>query len=128
MREHGSFKISIIEQTLIVKCFDAWNVETVISMCKEYQKQVSNIYDKPWACLVDFTQWELSTPDMWDYIDELNEWGNIHNQKYEAVVCNSSLQQYLMENSHEVLTNVEAKFFDSLEDAHQWLTSIGMYK
>ncbi len=128
MLEHGSFEMKIIEQTLVIKCFDAWNIQTVKRMCKEYKEHINKISDKPWACIVDFTQWELSTPDMWGYIDELNEWGNNNNQKYEAVVCSLLIQKDLMESSHEVLTNVEAKFFDHLTQAYDWLESLGVYK
>ena len=128
MLEHGSFEFEVVEQTLVVKCFDAWNVETVLRMCSEYKDHVKKINDKPWACLVDLTQWELSTPEMWAHIDELNEWGNLNNQKYEVVVCNSAVQQYLMENSHEVLTNVEAIFCENLAQAYGWLTGLGVYK
>jgi len=128
MLEHGTFEMTVVEQTLVVKCFDAWNIETVVRMCAEYKEHVNKICDKPWACLVDFTHWELSTPEMWAHIDELNEWGNIHNQKYEVVVCSSAVQHYLMENSHEVLTNVESRFYDDLAQAHQWLESLGVYK
>lgn len=94
MLEHGSFDMKIIEQTLVVRCFDAWNNETVLRMCKEYKDLVSNI----------------------------------NNQKYEAVVCSSSVQKYLMEKSHDVLTNVEAKFYDELVQAYEWLESVGVYK
>ena len=128
MLEHGSFDMKIIEQTLVVRCFDAWNNETVLRMCKEYKDLVSKINNKPWACIVDLTQWELSTPEMWIHIDELNVWGNINNQKYEAVVCSSSVQKYLMEKCHDVLTNVEAKFYDELVQAYEWLESVGVYK
>ena len=127
MQEHGSFNMKIAKQTLVIKCFDAWNKETVLRMCKEYKELVNTINAKPWACLVDFTHWELSTPEMWGYIDDLNEWGNNHNQKYEAVVCSSSLQQYLMEKSHDILTNVEAKFCESVNQAYDWLESVGVY-
>jgi len=128
MQEHGSFKIEVIDQTLIIKCFDAWNVETVIRLCREYKEHVEGIKDKPWACLVDLSQWELSTPDMWNEINKLNEWGNINNQKYEAVICSMSLQQMLMEESHTVLTNVETKFCDNMEQAYNWLNSFGVLK
>lgn len=128
MLEHGSFDMKIIDQTLVVRCFDSWNNETVLRMCKEYREHVNKINDKPWACVVDFTQWELSTPEMWTHIDELNEWGNSHKQKYEAVVCSSSVQKFLMEKSHDVLTNVEANFFENLTQAYEWLESVGVYK
>ena len=127
MREHGSFKMKIIDQTLIVQCFDAWNIETVLRLCEEYKVLVATIYDKPWACLVDLSQWELSTPGMWDEIDKLNQWGNTHNQRYEAVICCMATQQTLMEASHDVLTNVESKFCNDIEEAVGWLNSKGVY-
>lgn len=128
MNEHGSFTIEVKDQTIVVNCFDSWNSETVIRLCKEYTEHVNTISDKPWGCLVDFTYWELSTPDMWEKIDELNEWGNVNNQKYEVVICSLSIQRTLMEASHEVLTNVETKFCENLAQAYDWLESVGVYK
>lgn len=128
MVEHGTFQMEVIDQTLVVKCFDAWNSETVTRLCKEYKEHINTIKDKPWGCLVDLSRWELSTPDMWEKIDELNEWGNENNQRYEVVICSLSIQRSLMEASHEVLTNVESRFCDNLEQAFNWLESVGVYK
>ena len=128
MKEHGSFQIKIVDQTLIVKCFGSWNHETVLRLCKEYKELVEKINDKPWACLVDLSQWELAAPDMWDEISELNQWGNSNNQKYEVVICSMSLQKILMEESHTVLTNVETNFCESIEQAYKWLNNVGVLK
>ena len=128
MQEHGSFKLKIVDQTLVVQCFGSWNLETVLRMCKEYKELVEQINDKPWACLVDLSQWELSTPEMWDEIDKLNEWGNDNNQRYEAVICNLFIQKSLMEDSHTVLTNVETSFCENIEQAYEWLNSVGVLK
>lgn len=126
MQEHGFFEMEIIDQTLIVRCFDDWNQELVARLCKEYKELVKTIYDKPWACLVDMTRWGLSTPEMWDEIDELNHWGNLNNQRFEVVICSMSIQKDLMVDSHEVLTNVETKFCETVEQAHDWLASVGV--
>ena len=37
-------------------------------------------------------------------------------------------KKYLMEDSHEVLANVEARFFDHLNEAYGWLESLGVFK
>ncbi|MEI6895947.1 MAG: hypothetical protein V5786_00395 [Psychromonas sp.] len=124
MQEHGFFKMEIIKQTLIIECFDAWNIETVLRHCAEYKELVRKINDKPWASLVDLSQWELAIPEMWDEIKELNEWANINNQKFEAVICSLSLQKWLMKDSHVALTNVETRFFDNRVQAQDWLNSV----
>ena len=126
VQEHGSFDMKIVDQTLIIKCFDSWNIQTVLRLCKEYKALVETINDKPWACLVDMSQWELSTPEMWNEIDKLNQWGNINNQKYEAVICCLSIQKMLMEDSHSVLTNVETNFCQNIDEAYKWLSSLGV--
>ncbi len=128
MQSHGSFKLFIKDQTLVVKAIGAWNYEEAVSFGNEYKRLVCKLRDKPWGCLVDLTEWELFTPDASDYIDELNEWGNINNQKYEAVVCDLSIHQDLLEKSHEVLTNVETKFCENLQQAHEWLEAVGVIK
>lgn len=128
MQSHGSFELTIKEKTLIVKAIGGWNYETALSCGKEYKALVREFKGKQWACLVDLTDWELFTPDAADYIDELNEWGNANNQKYEVVVCGLPIQQALLEKSHEVLTNVETNFCENLEQAYDWLESIGFIK
>ena len=43
MQEHGSFEMEIIDQTLIVRCFDDWNQELVVRLCKEYKELVKKL-------------------------------------------------------------------------------------
>jgi hypothetical protein len=50
----------------------------------------------------------------------------LHNQKYEAVICNMSIQKKLMGDSHAALTNVETAFFENKHQAHQWLIQRGL--
>jgi hypothetical protein len=78
--------------------------------------------------LVDFTEWELATPDILEVVDELNAWASINNLKYEVVICSLSLQQQLMEQYHESFTGVETKFVKNLEQAYEWLKSMGVLK
>jgi len=86
MKEHGTFELELKGQLIIVRAFDAWNIETSQSLCNNYLKLVDKIKDKPWGCFVDLTKWEHGTPDMWEPIDETNAWAKKHNQKFEAVV------------------------------------------
>jgi hypothetical protein len=128
VQEHGSFEMKIQDSTLIFKCIDAWNYETALRFGDEYKKLILSFNGAPWACLVDLTQWEFTTPDVWELVDELNEWGNSKNQKYEAVVCSLIIQKVFLEKSHDLLTNVETKFCDNLEEAYSWLKSLGVLK
>ena len=126
LKEHGSFTFEKKGQLIISRAYDAWNKETAQSMCSECLKLAQSIKDKPWAILVDLTQWEFGTPDMWEPIEELNQWANKNNQKFEAVVCSLNIQQKLLEKSHEIFTEVNSQFFKTENDALQWLKSNGI--
>lgn len=128
MQEHGSFEMEIVDQTLVIKCFDAWNIETVLRLCNEFKELAETLNEKPWACIVDMSQWELATPEMWDEINKLNQWTNSNNQKYEAVICSVCIQEILMKGSHSALTNVETKFCENIDEAYEWLSNLGMLK
>jgi hypothetical protein len=128
MQEHGSFELKVKNKTLISTLFGAWNYETTIRYSKECKQLVDNLTDEPWGSLVDFTEWELATPDILEVVDELNAWASINNLKYEVVICSLSLQQQLMEQYQESLTSVETKFVKNLEQAYEWLKSMGVLK
>jgi hypothetical protein len=128
MQEHGSFELKVKNKTLISTLFGAWNYETTIRYSKECKQLVDNLTDEPCGSLVDFTEWELATPDILEVVDELNAWASINNLKYEVVICSLSLQQQLMEQYQESLTSVETKFVKNLEQAYEWLKSMGVLK
>ena len=125
MNEDGSFSMDLIDQTLIIKPVGAWNLETAVRWGDEFKSYVTIIQDKAWACLVDLSKFDLATPDVWEHINDVNQWSNLRNQKYEVVVCNLRIQEKLMENSHKSLWNVETKFFESFDEACLWLKSVG---
>jgi len=126
--KHGDYTIEVLRQVMIVRAYGSWNWETANEYCEEYRKFVLMLSDKPWACLVDLSQWELSTPDIWPLIDETNAWANLRNQKYEVVVCSMVIQKYLLERSHDVLTNVETKFCNDYNEALAWLKNLSASK
>lgn len=128
MQEHGSFEMEIKNQTIIVRGYDSWNLETTLRFVQEFKLLAQTLENKPWACLVDLTKFNSGVPDVWKKIDEVNSWANSHGQKYEVVVCNSSLQEFLLMRSHAPLVGVETKFCENLEQANEWLTKLGVIK
>ncbi|MBQ4835225.1 MULTISPECIES: hypothetical protein [Pseudoalteromonas] len=127
MREHGNFEMYIKGQTIVVDAMGAWNLETALRWSDEYQKNVHLLADKPWACLVNLTQFELLVPEAWAHIKRYSQWSNEQNQQYEAVVCGASYQQALVELIHEAMPNVDTQIFLNLDDAKSWLTQKGMF-
>ncbi|GLS91373.1 hypothetical protein GCM10007916_24420 [Psychromonas marina] len=126
MREHGRFDMQVEEQVIVLKVYGAWNFETTSRWCHEYKDHIDAIKDKPWARLMDLTLWELTTPDVWELVDQVNQWANANNQQYDVVICPLSIQKQLLARAHQVLTNVEIVFCDNLIEARNWLKDNGL--
>ena len=126
MQEHGSFQIEIIGQTIKAKLFDQWNYEITVRFVAEFKLKALFICDKPWACIVDLTQWELGTPDIWDLFVEGNVWSSQHNQKYEASISKLAVHKRVMEITDESLKGVVTQAFNNETDALEWLESVGI--
>ena len=126
MQEHGSFEIEVTGQTIRVKLYDQWNSETTVRFISEVKTKALTIYDKPWACLVDLSDWELGTPELWSLFDEANIWCSEHNQKYEASVSKLALHKQVMEKSDEAFIGVQTNAFGNTPDALAWLESVGI--
>ncbi len=126
MQEHGSFDLKLVGQVLVIKPYDSWNLETALRFCDECKKLASQISNQPWAVLSDLSHWDLSTPDTWEPINELNTWANEHNCQYEVVITTSPIQTELLTKSHEVSTNAQTKFFQDINDGFNWLSSVGI--
>ncbi len=126
MQEHGTFEMELQGQVISLNVFGGWNFQTTSRWCSEYKTHIDSIKVKPWARIMDLTFWELTTPDVWEIVDEVNIWANSNNQKYEVVICPLSIQKQLLERAHQVLTNVEINFCENKKEAEEWLELKGM--
>ena len=110
---------------VIVRCYSCWNVETAERMQADFLEAANNISTRPWACLVDLLEWELGGPEVMDSILEINHWCAKNNQRMEAVVCSSTIQEHLLRQLQQALPDTESAFFNREHDALKWLYSNG---
>ena len=125
MKAHGTYKLDVKNNTITFVAYDSWNYEAAVVWGEELKNVVIQMNKEPWSCLVELTKWELITPDARSYISELYSWLNTQNLKYLAVVFGSSLQRALLEKTYVILTNVEIKYCEDLEEAKSWLSDVG---
>ncbi|ALO35295.1 hypothetical protein CMT41_11610 [Colwellia sp. MT41] len=123
LSQHGSYSITIHNQVLTVKAYDAWNIETAISCLKEFKVQAEKLKHKSWSSIIDLTHWELGPPEMLNGMKKLNIWSEKNNQKFEAVIVKNSVQEHLLEVSHITFSNTQSNFFDNHNDALSWLSN-----
>jgi hypothetical protein len=125
MKAHGSYKLEVNKNTVTFIAYDSWNYEAAIEWGNEFKNIVIQMNNEPWACLVDLTEWELATPDTGSYLSELYLWLNNQNLKYLAVVFGLSIQKDVLEKTYRILTNVDKKYCVDLDEANNWLNSVG---
>lgn len=128
MQSHGTYQMYITDQTIVITIYAAWNLEAAQSWGRDYISLVTQIESHPWACLIDLSNAELPTPDALSYFDEINQWGRLHNQKYEAIIGASPLQKFITKVAQKNLTDVEIVFFDNLKQGKEWLRQFGIIK
>lgn len=121
MLEHGSYKIELCKQVITVRFVGAWNKETSLKMCDEFQQEAKKIAGNPWACLIDLTKWELGGPEVWEPILQINHWCTENNQQLEAVVCSNLIQKYIVKELEKALPETESAFFSTEIEAKKWL-------
>lgn len=125
MKAHGSYKLLVNDNTVTFIAYDAWNYEAIVEWGNEFKKIILQLNTKPWACLVDLTEWELGTPDTRVYLSEFYSWLNNQNLQYLAVVFGSSIQKDILQKTYVILSNVDKKYCSNIQEANDWLNSVG---
>lgn len=125
MKTHGSYTLDVNNNIIVFTAYDSWNYEAAIEWGDELKSIVTNMNGEPWACLVDLTKWELITPGARDYISDLYSWLNDQNLKYLGVVFGFSIQKSVLEKTYEIFTSVDIKYCVDLDEANDWLNSVG---
>jgi hypothetical protein len=122
MNAHGSFTLKQSGQILWSSCKGAWNEEQAKLFLQAYESAAIAL-NPGWASIMDLSEWQLGTPDIWPVIDELNRWLNKTGFAYDAIIVNSKIKAKLFERSTNSMTTAETRFFATVDEAMEWLRS-----
>jgi hypothetical protein len=99
-----------------------WSKEDYLRYHNEYVSKIQPLLGgKPWAKLVDIT--EYKTSDIADVMGTHVDWMLKNNARYAAVIVSSSIAK--MQVNMVVSGKFEQKAFTSRAEAIEWLTSKG---
>jgi hypothetical protein len=127
MQQHGSFTLVTQGRTIEINAFGAWNEQTSMHFKETYMQHAQILSKAPWACLINFLEWELGTGEILKVGKELNAWSYQHNQRYSAIVCDLSLHRQLIEKIQEPTKSIEHHYFTQSQPAKDWLRSLNLY-
>jgi hypothetical protein len=127
MQQHGSFTIETKGKTIEICAFGAWNEQTSNLFKQSYLQHAQALRAAPWACLINFLEWELGTGEIFKVGQELNSWSFLNNQRFSAIVSDISLHRQLIEKIQEPSKSIEHQYFTQVQPAHDWLKSLNLF-
>ncbi len=99
-----------------------WSKEDYLRYHNEYVTKITPLLaGKPWAKLVDIT--EYKTSDIADVMAKHADWMLKNNAKYAAIIVSSAIAK--MQLNMVVSGKFEQKAFDTQAEAMEWLSSKG---
>lgn len=129
MIQTNHYIITPYDNLLSIEAFGAFDLRIVKEGVVAWLDTVSHHYqDKPYGLLYDLSNWELHTPEVADFWDELfNQ--DIHFPTHIAfVVRESEIKQWAIDRLFNESIPFEASFFANNQAASIWLEKHGYHK
>ncbi len=117
-----SFDVDKKNRVIYAKVFGIWKAETAAAYHADFKAEAQPIIGKPWAKLIDLTNWKTSYPEVIDIIGQHMEWSRDNNVAMSLYVLNnpSTFRQL-----HQMFTAGGTKeisqTFRTLAEAEQFL-------
>ena len=70
----GKYSIRVDNKVMIIHCYGSWNAVIARQFIAEFKETARYLYHAPWAHIVFFDDWVLSTPDCEQPINDMLTW------------------------------------------------------
>ena len=121
MIEHGHYTISVQGNMIVSKFFGAWNLEQAQAYADHVQKISTSLLAKPWARVVDLSEWEGGGHEVVEPLKVLHLWAAQHHCEMVVFVKPALLPQFMLDKFGALYGNYNV--FDSVEQATEWVAS-----
>ena len=90
---HFQFNIDIDSKNLIVsvKIYGVWRQETAREYSEHFKEEVKVLIGKPWARLVDLSNWKTASEEVIDVIGELLQWCIENNMVHSVYIIDNPI-------------------------------------
>lgn len=117
-----SFDVDEKNAVIYAKVHGIWKRQTAINYHEDFKEEVAPLIERPWAKLVDLTNWRTSFPDVIAVIGHHMEWSRQHNVALSLYVLNNpSTFRQLHEMFSVGGTKEVSKTFRTFEEAELFL-------
>lgn len=125
---HFQFNIDVdaANQLVYVKIYGIWREDTANSYHEEFKNEVSPITDKPWARLVDLSNWKTASDEVISVIGEHMQWCTDNNCVFAAYIIDNPITYgQLMEMVEKGQAKETSKTFRTKAEAEKFLQDQG---
>jgi hypothetical protein len=84
-----SFDVDVKNRIIYAKVFGSWKADTARGYSDDFRVEVQPILGKPWAKLIDLTNWKTSYPDVIKIIGDHMEWSRKNDVALSLYVLNN---------------------------------------
>jgi hypothetical protein len=123
MRIHGEWEISLVGNVLVRSTAGQFNIEGTKACFLESQNNVPK--NKSWAYLGNASNWEMTGSDSFQLFPNMFEWAFNNGCVCGAVVMPNIIHKKIYEQIAKETTGDKFRYFKTLVDASEWLTSKG---
>ena len=125
---HLEYDIDVDETNNMVyeKIFGIWRVATAQAYKEDFKEEVKPIIDRPWAKLIDLSNWKTAYPEVIDIVGQHLEWCRKHNMQWSINVINNPITYgQLLRMFNRGGTKDISKTFRTHAEAVKFLTEQG---
>ena len=119
-KQHGHTDISREGQLFICRPQGGFNMEGAQEYERAFAQEVLLIKDRPWAVMEVLENWEAASPEVMKRIGAQFAWCAEHNCHWLAVVNESPMMSYIVDQ-YIGQSGLELKFFTEESEALAWL-------
>ncbi|GAA5134931.1 hypothetical protein [Thalassotalea piscium] len=122
MDEHGHYTLSVQDNLILSRFFGAWNVEQIITYTNHVKEVAKAIASKPWARVVDLSDWEGGGVEVVQPLLLLQQWAEDNNCRQVVFISPPLIPKYMLEKYGDPYHDY--KICNSVEEAISYLKSV----
>ena len=124
-----SFDVDEDNAVIYAKVFGIWKADVARGYHEDFKVEVAPLLGKPWAKVIDLTNWKTSFPEVIKIIGEHMAWSRANNEALCLYVLNNPSTFRQLQEMFEVgRTKGIAQTFRTYADAEKYLKEHWMNK
>lgn len=122
MNRSNLYTISTDGQVVYTKLSGQWDDNTSKNYLDDVKSECELVSDKPWALIVDMTEWKFVSPEGLEVGNEFNNSEfDRSNQEIEIWICTRSFYKIVLSRVTHLPEDTIFKVFPTMDEAKEYL-------